>query len=101
MVSGVSVFTAKLDNFGGATANLSGTLVLTGQSPGCASTTPFGDTTFDPAGAPIVVTATCTYTNAADGTVVTATLDADYTLNGQTREASGSPATIMFTIQSD
>ncbi len=65
------------------------------------STTPI-DASFGPAPSqPVTVTATCTYTNAADGTVVTATLDADYTVNGQTREASGSPAQITFTIQAD
>ena len=101
VVSGVSVFTAVLENFGGASATLTGSLVLTGQSPGCVSTTPI-NASFGPAPSETVtVTATCTYTNAADGTVVTATLDADYTLNGQTREASGSPAQITFTIQAD
>ena len=100
VVSGVSVFTAVLENFGGASAALSGSLVLTGQTPGCESTTPISDASFIP-GEMITVTATCTYANAADGTVVTAVLDADYTLNGQTREASGSPAQITFTIQAD
>ena len=100
VVSGVSVFTAVLENFGGAAAALTGSLVLTGQDPGCAATTPISDASFTP-GETITVTATCTYTNAADGTVVTAVLDADYTLNGQTREASGSPAQITFTIQAD
>ena len=101
VVSGVSVFTAVLENFGGAAAALTGSLVLTGQSPGCASTTPISDASFSQPGETITVTATCTYTNAADGTVVTAVLDADYTVNGQTREASGSPAQITFTIQAD
>ncbi len=100
VVSGVSVFTAVFENFGGAAAALSGSLVLTGQAPACASTTPISDASFTP-GETITVTATCTYTNAADGTVVTAVLDADYSLNGQTREASGSPAQISFTIQAD
>ena len=100
VVSGVSLFTAVLENFGGAAAALTGSLVLTGQDPGCAATTPISDASFTP-GETITVTATCTYTNAADGTVVTAVLDADYSLNGQTREASGSPAQITFTIQAD
>ena len=102
VVSGVSVFTAVLENFGGASAALTGSLVLTGQSPGCVSTTPIttpasaqhrASRSRSPPPAPTPTR--------ADGTVVTATLDADYTVNGQTREASGSPAQITFTIQAD
>ena len=39
------------------------------------------------------------YTNAPSGTSVSANLVVNYTLNGLTRQASGSPALIMFTIQ--
>ena len=37
----------------------------------------------------------------ADGAVITATLNVKYTTNGMERTASGSPATISFTVQSD
>jgi hypothetical protein len=47
------------------------------------------------------IQATCTDNNAADGTVVSATPDVDDTLKGPTREASGSLATISFTIRAD
>ena len=47
------------------------------------------------------VTLVCTYANVEDGTQISATLDVNYRTNGLTRTASGSPATISFTVQSD
>jgi hypothetical protein len=43
----------------------------------------------------------CHYSNMADGAVITATVTIKYTLNALERSASGSPATISFTVQSD
>ena len=44
-------------------------------------------------------TLTCNYANMADGAVITAVLNVRYTTNGLQRVASGSPATISFTIR--
>jgi len=107
VVSGTTTYTVKLKNFGGASVSLSGTLAasaagLGGGTFGCTG----GDTlaisgTLAPNGAQ-TFTLTCTYNNAADGAVVTANLsEVDYTLNNLTRTASGTPASISFTIQSD
>ena len=52
-------------------------------------------------GAESTFTKSCTYTNLADGAVVTGTLNVKYTTNTLERVASGSPATVSFTIQSD
>jgi hypothetical protein len=105
VVSGSTTYTVKLKNFGGATATLSGSLtVITNSGTGTlscpgsplsigGSLAPNAEQTFS---------LTCTYTNLADGSLVTASLSAvQYTTNGLTRTASGTPASISFTIQSD
>ena len=48
---------------------------------------------------PIVVA--CDYDGMADGAVITGTLKVNYTTNGLERAASGSPATVSFTVQDD
>ena len=105
VVSGTTTYTVKLKNFGGASASFSGTLTASTNSVGgtlsCpGSPLPIGGTLAS--GAEMTFTLTCTYTGLDDGAVVTASLSAvDYTLNGLTRTASGTPASISFTIQSD
>ena len=47
------------------------------------------------------ITVACNYVGMADGAVITATLNVNTTTNGLERAASGSPATISFTVQSD
>src|SRR3989454_1385351 len=104
VVSGHSVFTFSVKNYGGAAAVLSGGLSITfsgGDSsfvctPSCILD--LAGTTLD-AGAELSFSITLDYTNAPSGTSVTASLNVQYTLNGLTRTASGSPAMIMFTIQ--
>jgi len=108
VVSGMTTYTVKLKNFGGASVSLSGTLEASAAGLGVGGTfgCTGGDTlaisgTLAPNGAQ-TFTLTCTYNNAADAAVVTANLSAvDYTLNSLTRTASGTPALISFTIQSD
>ena len=46
------------------------------------------------------MTLTCTYDNPANP-LIAADLVVKYTTNGMTREASGSPAKITFTVQDD
>jgi hypothetical protein len=111
VVSGTTTYTVDLHNFGLAGATLTnsslhveatnaGTGALTCNSNPTPFTTPItgtldGGASLDP------LTVSCNYDNMADGAVITATLTVKYTLNGLEREASGSPATISFTIQSD
>ncbi|HYS70966.1 MAG TPA: SpaA isopeptide-forming pilin-related protein, partial [Thermoplasmata archaeon] len=109
VVSGTTVFTARLKNFGTATAVVSGTLAVTasGQGAGTFTCTPSCTVTFTATlapGAGTVVTLTFTYADFADGAQVRADLSASYTTPPDTtvvREASGSPAVIMFTVQGD
>ena len=49
----------------------------------------------------VTVSTTCTYSGFDDGSHVSASLNISYILNGLTRVASGSPATITFTVQAD
>src|ERR671922_243567 len=107
--SGTTVYTVKVKNFGGASVALSGTLAATTDSVGgtlactggntkslsatLGTTSPSFEATF---------TLSCTYTNLDDGSHVTANLSAlNYTTNSVTRTASGTPATISFTVQGD
>ncbi len=109
VVSGTTVFTFKVKNFGGASATLDGGLVVTFSSsssyfvcdgPGGSCEVDLTGISLAP-GAEMTFTLTVTYTDAPDGTEVYGSLDVTYTLNGLTRTASGSPAEIMFTIQGD
>ncbi len=105
VVSGVTTYTLKIKNFGGASVSFSGTLTASTNSAGGSlscpgSPLPIGGSLAP--GAELTFSLTCTYTDLDDGAVVTASLSAvDYTLNGLTRTASGTPASISFTIQSD
>ncbi|TLZ72278.1 MAG: hypothetical protein E6K10_02725 [Methanobacteriota archaeon] len=104
VVTGHTVFTFSLKNYGGAGAFLSGGLSVTFSNPAYFTCTP-GSCIVDlsgillGAGAELTFSLSVDYVNAPSGSTVTANLNVQYTLNGLTRTASGSPAMIMFTIQ--
>lgn len=58
------------------------------------------DDPLDP-GEEVTFSLTRTYTNLNDDAEVRAVLDASYETNGPLRAISGSPASIIFTVQSD
>jgi hypothetical protein len=112
VVSGIAVYTFKLHNYGSATANLTnsslvasvtgagtGTLTCTGSGTGGLTLAVTG--TIAAGADSATFTLTCTYTNMADLAKISALLTIKSTTNGLEREASGSPATITFTVQSD
>ncbi len=107
VVTGHTVFTFSVKNYGGAGAVLTGGLVITfSGSPGSfACSGPGGACAVDltgigiAAGQELTFSISLDYTNAPSGTSVTASLNVGYVLNGLERIASGSPAMIMFTIQ--
>lgn len=111
VVSGTATYTVNLHNYGGASTTLSNSTLVVSASG-------FGGGTVKCGGTDVPVTQNltgtvaaggnlnppalvCNYSNVADGTVITATLNVKYTTNGLERTASGSPATISFTVQSD
>ena len=106
IVSGTTVYSASIKNFGAAATVLSGTLAAsTNASSGTLSCLPanplaFTDASLTP-NEEVTFTLTCTYTNLNDGAVVTADLNASSLTNGLSRDISGSPARITFTIQAD
>ncbi|HET6459144.1 MAG TPA: hypothetical protein VFG24_09735 [Nitrosopumilaceae archaeon] len=101
IVSGTTVFTAKLHNFGTGSTTVTASLT----SPTTASTVSCSPSSLPgislASGADATLSMTCTYTNAASLTVVSAHLEVTYTLGSGPGKASGSPANISFTIQSD
>ena len=107
--SGTTVYTVKVKNFGGASVAVSGQLAVTTDSVGgtlaCIGDNPKPLSATLTTSAPnneATFTMSCTYTNLDDGSHVTANLSAlDYTTNTVTRTASGTPATITFTVQGD
>jgi Prealbumin-like fold domain len=113
VVSGTATYTVDLHNYGGAAATLtSSSLVVDVGGAGAGTLTcganndpaPFTQTITGTVGAGAnlgPVTVTCHYDDMADGAVITAALNVNYTTNGLERAASGSPATISFTVQSD
>ena len=114
IVSGVTVYTVRLRNYGGATASVSGTVGVTVTGGGSGTFACSGDSVVGctlswsgvslAPGAEVVFTLTLTYSNLADGAQVRADLSSTYTTPPDTtlvREASGSPATIIFTVQAD
>ncbi len=104
VISGTVTYTVTIKNFGTASASLHlkldiSTASLGGGSISCSPSCNV-DTTFSlAAGSSQTVTLTVDYTNAPSGAQITATLNADYSLNGLTRQVNGSPATITFTVQ--
>jgi hypothetical protein len=112
VTSGTTVFTFDLHNYGGANAvltNSSLAVSVTGGGGGtlvcgALSGPPFTKTisgTIVPGGDLGSNSLSCTYSDMPDGAVISATLVVKYTTNGLEREASGSPATISFTVQAD
>ncbi len=114
VVSGTTVYTVVLHNFGGATGVVSGSLTVTvsGQGGGtfACSGTGVSDCTLTFSGVSIapggeaVFSLTIQYTDFADGAQVGASLLASYTTPPDTtvvRVPSGVPATITFTVQGD
>ncbi len=131
VVSGTTVYTAKMKNFGEATAlldisltaSIQGGTLSSGTFTYVSSTGPAGvsqpsagsscvagctaswtDVSLAP-GAELTFVITVQYSGVPDGTVVKADLASTYTTNVAgdvlTRTASGSPAAITFTVQSD
>ncbi len=114
VVSGTTVYTVTLKNFGGATGLVSGTLTVTVSNAGggtfsCSGsgvsgcTLTFSGVSLAP-GAEATFSLTLVYSDMADGAVVSASLSASYTTPPDTtvvRVPSGVPATISFTVQAD
>ena len=108
VVSGTTTYKVKLHNYGTATANLTGSSLVVSGNATCNDVDPAGDpqtpNTVELAGVSILAGAdsaeyvlTCTY-NDPNPDLIVATLTVKYLTNGVTREASGSPATISFTV---
>jgi prealbumin domain-containing protein len=99
---GVVTYTVKLHNYGTADAT-----DLTGSALSVSNASPSTGLTCDAApsfaadsvlvNGDLTKTLTCHYNN-PNGKVITAQLNVQYTTNGTTRIASGSPATISFTV---
>ncbi len=114
VVSGITVFTIKLKNFGTATAlvDMTFSVGVSDLGSGSAACTWEGNSDCTMVktdivllvGDEVTLTLTLDYTDLPDGAVVTATLGASYTtMLGEVpgRTPSGAPAMIVFTIQGD
>jgi len=114
VVSGITVYTIKLKNFGTASAlvDLTFSVGVSDLGAGSATCTWEGNSGCTmvktdivlAVGGEVTLTLTLDYTDLPDGAVVTAALDASYTtILGEVsgRTPSGVPATIVFTIQGD
>jgi len=106
VVSGITAYTIKLKNFGGADASYSGTLTVVTNSDGgsldCEGDTDISGELAAGGTEEDTFTVNCTYATLDDGSTITASLsEVEYELNDLTRVASGTPASIFFTIQSD
>ena len=109
VLSGTTTFTANLKNYGTADAVLAASSqleVTSDKTQGTVSCLPSNPllltgTIAKNGGTGGPYSVTCTYTGLNDGAHIKATLNVDYTTNGMTRAASGSPATIEFTVQGD
>src|SRR5437667_410802 len=101
IVSGTTVFTATLHNFGTGSTTVTASLT----SPTTASTVSCSPSSLPgtvlASGADTTLSMTCTYTNAASLTVISGHLVVTYTLGSGPGKASGSPADISFTVESD
>ena len=101
IVSGTTVFTAKLHNFGTGSTTVTASLTspTTLSTVSCSPSSLPG--TVLASGADTTLSMTCAYTNAASLTVISAHLVVTYTLGSGPGKASGSPADISFTVESD
>jgi len=104
VTKGTVVYTVNLHNYGNADAVLTdSSLVVTAPASAnlvCGATTPSLTGTIAPDADGGPYTKTCTY-DAQDGDQITATLTVKTDTGGFIRDASGSPATIVYTVQSD
>jgi hypothetical protein len=114
VVTGITTFSVNLVNYGTTAATLSnsslvvsvsgagtGTLTCNGDGAAPALTKAITGTVAANGGTLGPISITCNYTGMADGAVITAVLNINSTTNGLQRPASGSPATISFTVQSN
>lgn len=107
VVNGTAVYTVNLHNYGSADAVLSNSSLVVTHNASSGTVTCTGGATLAISGtiAPNAdggpYTLSCTYAGINDGAVITATLTVNTLTNGTTRAASGSPATISFTVQAD
>ena len=108
IVSGTATYTVNLHNYGGAATTLSNSSLAVsagGAGSGTLTCSPASPVTLAgsvPAGGNLgPVTVACDYADMADLAEITAVLNVKYTTNGLERTASGSPATITFTVQAD
>jgi hypothetical protein len=101
VIHGTAIFTVSLHNYGNASATLSGSsLIVTGATCTGGNTKDLNGIVIAAGADGPAISLTCVY-NGADGDVVQADLVVKSTTNGLTREASGSPARITFTMQAD
>jgi Prealbumin-like fold domain len=102
VVSGTVVYTFDLKNYGNGPAVLSGSSLVVNSNATCPGGNTLAITGTIAAGASLGATSlTCTYTNLADNSVVSATLTVKTLTNGLARDASGSPATISYTVSAE
>lgn len=113
VVSGTATFTVDLRNYGSSAATLTNSSIkaaVTGAGSGTLTCNGDGASpalekaitgTIAAGGTLGPITLECTYTGMADGAVISATLNIKSTTNGLERLASGSPATVSFTVQAD
>ena len=96
---GTTTYTANLHNYGTATAHLTNSsLAVTSNATCSPSNTRTSRGSTSPAGQDgPSITLTCTYDH-PNPKAITATLTVNYTTNGFEYHASGSPATITFTV---
>jgi hypothetical protein len=106
VTNGTVTYTVNLHNYGDAAATLSNSsLAVSTDSVSGAVNCTLGNTqsitgTIAAGGDSTPFTMTCTY-NVSTGDHVTALLTVKYTTNGLERNASGSPATIQYTVEGD
>jgi prealbumin domain-containing protein len=102
ILKGTTTYKLKLHNYGTAAAHLTNSSLVVSSNATCTPTN-----TLDLTGTTIAAgadssefTLTCSYDHPAPA-AITATLNVKYTTNGTERTASGSPATITFTVAAD
>jgi hypothetical protein len=98
---GTTTYTVNLHNYGTAAAVLSNSSLVVTDNATCTPANTLAVTGTIPAGADGgPYTLTCTYDHPSPA-AITATLNVKYTTNGMERTASGSPASITFTVNPD
>jgi hypothetical protein len=102
ILTGTTTYTVLLHNYGTADADLTNSSLVVSDNATCV-----GGNTLDLSGETVLsgmdsteYTLVCSYDN-PDPAAISATLTVNYTTNGLERSASGSPATITFTVSAD